>query len=900
MFVRAAFSLGVCFASCLPVGGETTDISVGEKIFALKLKPLFAEKCLGCHGEDPDAIEGGFDMRTRESMLIGGDEFEKDVVRIEHGAESMLFRVAARTEADFAMPPKESESLTEEQAWWIRDWIDAGAPWPSQSRIAEIESHYSEGEVVRTSGGLAEAWTSRRYDSQDLWAYRPIQVTDVPKHIHPIDFFIDAKLQENGLDAAPLAEPLAMVRRLSFGLTGLPPSTDQVRQFRSRYKIDPAHAIVEYADELFASPHHGEHFAQHWLDVVRYADTSGFANDYARPNAWRYRDFVVRAFNDDKPYDEFIRQQIAGDEMDASDSENRIATGFLRMGPWEQTSMSVFQVTRQQWLDDVVDSVGQTLLAHPLQCCKCHDHKFDPLPTRDYYSMMAVFSTTQFAESDAAFLDSENLRSSQRSTQWTTAKIDAYQQQLNDLNQSIASNRKNEEMVKTGDNNLSAGDEASMSRLQKNISRHRWELDKANPIAYSVYTGKTIKRANVAERLREPGNHWKEGDIPEDNISNGGDVFSKGDPVVPGAISAAQTIGKMDAIEFPAGRDARRLALAGWITDKTNPLTSRVIVNRVWAWHFGRGLAANPNNFGATGGHPTHPELLDHLAQWFMDHGWSIRQLNRLIVSSDAYRRSATHPDPTRLAEIDPTQQLYAAFAARRLTAEEMRDAMLSCSGELNREVGGVPCRPDINMEVALQPRQIMGGAASVYEPDAMPGDRNRRSLYTEKIRGLRDPFFESFNQPGSDKSCELRETSTVAPQALTLLNSQEVNDRALALASRAIIESDSDKAAIRRAFQLVFGRDANDVESDACMLRWTAATLEESAVEPGSRDYPAQVTRTVMAEKTGEPYDFVEVMPAYRHYVPDLQRSEVDARTRGLSHVCLTLLNSNEFAYLD
>ena len=258
--------------------------------------------------------------------------------------------------------------------------------------------------MVPTSGGLGDDWTNRRYKPEHLWAYRPIVVETVPESQHPIDWFINRKLEAIDLAPAPNAKPIELVRRLSFGLTGLPPEPEQVVQFANDFDVDPQNAVEKYARRLMATPHYGEHFGRHWLDVARYADSAGFANDYARPNAWRYRDYVVRSFNDDKPYDEFVTQQIAGDEIDSSNPENLVATGFLRMGPWEQTGMSVFQFTRQQWLDDVVDSVGQTFLAHPLQCAKCHDHKFDPIPTRDYYRLLAVFSTTQFAEPDAPLL----------------------------------------------------------------------------------------------------------------------------------------------------------------------------------------------------------------------------------------------------------------------------------------------------------------------------------------------------------------------------------------------------------------------------------------------------------------------------------------------------------------
>ncbi len=440
--------------------------------------------------------------------------------------------------------------------------------------------------------------------------------------------------------------------------------------------------------------------------------------------------------------------------------------------------------------------------------------------------------------------------------------------------------------------------------MGKNISRHTWEYDKTRPIAFSVHTGNTMERKNVGSRIAMPDDVWGKGFLEEDTILTGGDAYTRGDAVKPGAISAAEKLGGMPASSFPDGRGKRRLALAEWIVDKRNPLTARVMVNRVWAWHFGKGLAGNPNNFGATGKVPTHPALLDYLANWFMEHDWSVKKLNELILTSETYRRSSRHPQRDMLDQKDAKRDLYATYLPRRLTAEELRDAMLAASGELNRQVGGIPCRPDINLEVAMQPRQIMGGTASVYEPDPLPEQRNRRSIYAEKIRGLRDPFLEAFNQPGPDKSCELRETSIVAPQALTLFNAEEVQDRSIALAARllkeAAAEARTDEAVVKRAFELALGRSPASNELKVCLAHWTQAAQEETGKQHELKKISSTTKRTVMAEKTGEPYDFFEFMPAYENYVPDLQPAQTDARTRGLAHVCLVIFNLNEFAYID
>jgi len=335
---------------------------------------------MACHGDEREKIKSDFDMRTRESMLRGGEIFEDEVLIPGQGEKSYLYILSTRVEEDLEMPPKESEKLTDEETGWILKWIDYGAPWPSDRQIADIQEKYAEGEKVVTSKALSEDWQNRRYETEKLWAYRPLKVEEVPAGKNPVDWFVNRKLKEFDLDYAPDASARELYRRLSFGLTGLPPTPTEAEKFEKDFKKSN-NALSLYAKKLMASPHYGEHFSRHWLDIARYADSGGFANDYSRPNAWRYRDYVVRAFNEDKPYNQFVIEQLAGDEMDASKPENLVATGFLRMGPWEQTGMSVFKETRQLWLDDVTDSVGQAFLAHAMQCAKCHDHKFDPVPT---------------------------------------------------------------------------------------------------------------------------------------------------------------------------------------------------------------------------------------------------------------------------------------------------------------------------------------------------------------------------------------------------------------------------------------------------------------------------------------------------------------------------------------
>ena len=384
------------------------------------------------------------------------------------------------------------------------------------------------------------------------------------------------------------------------------------------------------------------------------------------------------------------------------------------------------------------------------------------------------------------------------------------------------------------------------------------------------------------------------GVVEQSAILTGGDLFSPGEKVEPAVLSAIEL-----KATIPKGFKGRRLALANWIVHKDNPLTARVMVNRVWQYHFGRGLVGNPNNFGATGKKPTHPELLDWLASEFVENGWSLKQLHRIIMTSETYRRASLHPDIEKLSRLDPDGNSYAAFLPRRLAAEELRDAMLAVSGELNQKLGGIPARPDMNLEAALQPRMIMGTFAPSYIPDVKPEQRNRRSIYALKLRGQPDPFMATFNQPGFDKSCELRDSSNVTPQVFSLFNSEESADRSLAFAVRILKEVRDDNEAVKRAFRLAFGRVPNNFEIDSALQLWKAASKEQTARNPMPRTYPTEILRTANEENTGQTFTFREKLFEYQDYEPDLQPHQVDARTRGLADLCLALLNANEFLYV-
>jgi mono/diheme cytochrome c family protein len=920
-----------------------------EKLFVRRIQPLFAEKCLACHGNEPK-IKGGLDMRTLQTVLKGGDSEQTSLVPGKPD-QSPLYLASLRTHEDWeAMPPKEADKLYAEQLGWIKDWISAGAPWPDQARADEIAKANAtawaaeDGAPVKTSGGLSADWTNRKYKPEGLWAYQAVLKPAVKDAKHAVDELISLH-QAQTTPAAEATDARSFIRRASLDLTGLPPTPEEVAAFVTATQTSET-AYPELIDRLLASPHYGERMAQHWLDVTRYADSSGFANDYERGNAWRYRDYVIRSFNADKPYDQFIQEQIAGDETSPNDPEKIIATGFLRMGPWELTSMEVAKVARQRFLDDVTNAVGETFLAHSLQCARCHDHKFDPIPTQDYYGIQAVFATTQLAERDAAFLQQENLQNFAEKA-YLQASYAEHMQKLHELDEILLKNAQSwytekkldptawnqaveqaRAFVQSGQkpnnkkqSNFTSVFDMARATMQKNrlkeeqyppksvgftseqygnervarkgLERLRWELDRYEPYALAVYNGRTPEVTSISAPTRVAQNRMKVGELEKTCILAGGDPFSATTPVQPTVLSVLGSV--LPVPKISDALEGRRTAFAQWVADKRNPLTTRAIVNRVWMWHFGQAIAGNPNNFGSTGKKPTHPELLDWLAATFVEKGWSFKELHRIIMNSAAYRRSSQSPQ-TQLSR-EELEKSYAVFRPRRLSAEELRDSMLAATGELNRTLGGIPNRPEINLEAAMQPRQVMGTFAAAWVPNAKPTERHRRSIYALKLRGLVDPAMEVFNSPAPDFSCEAREASTVTPQVFNLFNSQNSYDRALALAARVLHETDNQKSAIQRCFQLAYGRAASDKEVTACLEHWAA--MQDSLPATATPKPPLQVRRDAVEENTGEKFSFNEKLPAYADFIPDLQASQVDARTRGLAAVCLSLLNSNEFSYV-
>ncbi|WP_235990724.1 PSD1 and planctomycete cytochrome C domain-containing protein [Bremerella alba] len=938
------------------VGAESPDPhrEETERLFTLKVLPVLQAKCFGCHGGDAEDVRGEFDLLTREGMLAGGESSEPSLVP-GNPEESSLYQAVLWN--GYEMPPKENDRLSEAQSEDLRHWIAAGAAWPSAERQAEIRraewevETNEDGQLVKTSGGTSEEWSNRRYEPNDLWAFKKLPAKqDILAGVLPlhevIDHFVHQKHDEANLPVAPQALPRQLVIRANWDLLGLPPTPEAIDAFETAWSQDPDRAWSDLIDRLLDNPRYGERWGRHWLDVTRYSDTGGMANDYERSNMWRYRDYVIRSFNQDKPYNEFIVQQLAGDELadqsvrertggkqqnvyktqvsgdyNEQESEWIVATGFLRMGPWDNAMVEKDEA-RQIYLDDLVNVTGQTFLGQTMRCCKCHDHKFDPLPTRDYYRMYSAFSTTHMAERKVPFLPEES-----------QARFDSEKKHVERMLKFAVDEKsklieKREAAAKQWfeEHNLPYQDEAQRRSLpdDEKPPRHcgldhveqgqlkvreqdEWiwtrRLERFAPMAQSVYNAPASQSGGAfARKLRIKRPKAPKTDLVQ-HILIGGALSALGDAVQPGVLSAVG-IPVNPSSESPylvtSDTDGRRLELARWIAHPENGLTSRAIVNRVWQSHFSQAIAANPNNLGAKGGKPSHPELLDYLASDFVENGWTIKRLHREIMLSDAYRRSSIPKAPDRTGEIDPNNQLLSYFPRRRLGAEELRDGILSITGELVHSTGGLPIMPEINMEVALQPRMIQFSLAPAYQPSATPNLRNRRTIYAYHVRGQADPFTELFNQPNPNDSCELRETAAVTPQVFTLLNSDTMIDRSLAMALRLEAFAEKIPSQIDSAFRLVLGRHATKKELDRLSRYIVDMQSYHASKTPQPATYPAEITRSLVEEFSGEVFEYTEILPVFENYKQDTKPADVSPQTRALADLCLLLLNSNEFMYVD
>ena len=734
---------------------------------------VLEKRCLACHGQ---AQTSGLDLRSPESAKKGGKRGPALVPG--RTAESLLMRAVMR-EGDLKMPP--GGPLPADEIAVLRAWVDAGAPWP------------------KTGTGEPE-W----------WSFQKVVRPPAPGG-NPIDGFILRGLAERKLKPLPAADKRTLIRRAYVDLHGLPPEPAEVDAF---VKNDAPDAYEKLIDRLLASPRYGERWGRHWLDVVRYADTGGFETDMYYANAWRYRDYVIQSFNDDKPYDRFVQEQIAGDEIwpdnielngsydipaeKRKHLEARIGTTLYTIGPTYHEAALNGEQLRYEWMTDAVDTTSSAFLGLTVACARCHDHKFDAISQRDYHRMMAIFAASEEREIPVV---SKMEQFGFKSGYPRTLQVEEYKAAIQRIDQKATRRAKDEKETKLAD---ATGKEVALKYTpEEKDERDRliFELGKAALQArFSMQSATVLAHAEVVHDVR---------------MTVRGDFHGTGDKVGPGfpkVLGGATDIADTD----------RRKALALWLASPEHPLTARVMVNRVWAWHFGRGIVATPSDFGRQGERPSHPELLDWLASEFVRQGWSLKKLHRAIMLSDVYRR--TSASDAQNAKLDADNRYLWRMNRQRMDAETLRDAVLAVSGSLNLKMGGRAVIPPLTAE------EKTGMWALNQWPVALDkAEHNRRSVYLYVKRSFPYPMFQIFDVPDSSGSCPRRDTTTVAPQALALLNSEFMLDQARRLAER--VEKESAGGAdlqIDAAWRLVLGRAPAASEKERAQRFLTDSPLRE------------------------------------------------------------------------
>jgi Protein of unknown function (DUF1549)/Protein of unknown function (DUF1553)/Planctomycete cytochrome C len=821
-----------------PGGDSRPDIegrAAREHFFEQSVRPLLVESCYSCHASAKQ--KGGLRLDSLEAILKGGDSGPALVPG--KPVESLL--VEAVNYQGPEMPP--AGKLAPEKIEILARWVSLGAPWPARDRTT---AHAAP--TVGPDG--QRMGTDLRADKAPLWSFRPLRRPEVPQvgnlspaeesdwSTHPIDRFIYRKLAGRGLSPAPAADRWTLIRRVTFDLTGLPPTPEEVGAFLSDDRPDAYERLV---DRLLASPRYGQRWARHWLDLVRFADSDGYRQDAYRPDAWRYRDYVVRSFNVDKPYDRFLAEQLAGDELDPDDLELRVATGYLRLGPYEYNQRDV----GGQWddiLNDITDVTGEVFLGLSIGCARCHDHKFDPILQDDYYRLRAFFAPL-LPRDDLPLARSrewDDYRARRAAWEKATAGV------LHELDAIARPYR-------------DRGTESALAKFQDDIRAilakpEAERTPRERQIGALAYRQVAFEHAQVPAVLKgRDKDRWAQ-------LQAQLKRYDALKPPDPGAVMAATDVGpvapptivpggrKRGPIEpgFPVAMEAgparvvppaaaprstgRRLALARWLGRPDNPLSTRVIVNRIWQYHFGRGLASTTSDFGRLGEPPSHPDLLDWLASEFVRGGWRWKPMHRLIVTSATYRQASSRPldEVVRAARIDPEDRLLWKQTVRRLDAEEIRDAVLAVSGDLDPRMGG----------------------------PAVEASRNRRTIETRIMRNAPDAMLSAFDAPDGSGSTPRRDTTTTSTQALMLLNGQWTLDRARAFAGR--LERLSSGSAGHR---------------DHVLLAYRLAMVRPP--EPGEVDQAAAFIAQVGSS----------VRPVSR---------------AGLIDFCHVLLNCNEFLYVD
>ncbi len=887
--MRARLSILLC---CLVVTAsaaaqEPPADPAGLEFFEKSIRPLLVQHCAECH--DHGKTEGGLSLSSRAALLKGGDS--GPAVVSGRPAESRLIEALRYKNLDLQMPPSGALPAADVEAF--EKWVAMGAPDP---RTETTPAHAPQRGMSIEAG-------------REFWSMKPVVRPEVPEVAHrdrvqtPVDAFLLNHLESNGLSPAPPADRRTLIRRATFDLTGLPPTATEVDAFLADESPDAFDRMIE---RLLASPQYGVRWGRHWLDVARYADSNGLDENLAFGNAWRYRDYVVDAFNNDKPFDRFLMEQVAGDLLPDATAETRTATGFLVLGAKVLAEPDREKLVMDT-IDEQLDTVGKAFLGLTLGCARCHDHKFDPILQSDYYALAAIFKSTKtFGDSntgaikhwnefslaseaeqeamkpvDAAIAEKQKAASSFKSSAMSSvrstarAKAAEYLAAASTIRPGMSltevepvatarglhprilhhcrlhlSYHEDDPLFERWRTLAAAGDadgiEQHYRKLFADADAALAEAKQADPKATSL-SDPVLEAARAAindaagflavppqpqfafdaatlaeyHRLAEEHRVLESAapDLPAAMSVGDGTVVANlpihirgshrnlGTPVDRGIPEVLKQAVPMP--EFSAGSSGR-LELARWMADEKHPLTARVYVNRVWRWHFGSGLVGSTENFGLLGDRPTHPELLDWLASEFVKSGWSTRELHRLIMRSAAYQMSSRHPSPDSAIAADPENRWLWKFPMQRLEAEQIRDSILAVSGRLDDRLGG--------KSVPLRNRQFVFDHTSI---DHTRYDSLRRAAYLPVIRNNVYTLFEQFDFPDPTMPTGNRSSTTVAPQALLLMNSELVLDSSEELARTVLAQAATDEARLLLAYRQILGRlpDARDVEQARAFL---------------------------------------------------------------------------------
>src|ERR1051326_7386544 len=784
---------------------------------------VLQKNCFACHGA---AKTSGLDLRTQESALSGG--MHGSVLVPSDPEQSRLYKLVTHV-AEPAMPP--GKKLSDDEIDTLRIWIEAGAMYP------KIDARQADAAEKTAMAKLEERPITA--EERNYWAFRPVarttppQVAEAAWNANPIDAFALAAMKAKGLKPSPPADRRALIRRAYLDVTGLLPSPEEVDAFVN--DRSPT-AWPKLVDKLLASPHYGERWARHWLDLARYADSEGFEFDRDRPDAWRYRDYVVNAFNSDKTYDRFIKEQLAGDEYVTGDTppeaahETIIATGFLRLGP----AIGGGERGKQDSLDDVITTTSMTFLGMTVGCARCHNHKFDPIPQKDYYRIQSVFFSTRpntyalvSTEEVAKYRAAVNrITELQRPFRKAKADLEApYQKRL--VEEAISKLPEYMQAAwRTPPDKRSDGQKLNVRQIEKTLTDDTLAHKIDEPMILSLMTDDERKKHQelkdkIAELEDQKPKMYPTALASTDSgpaaqpsyFLNRGVPDAKGSLMTPGVLSAATT-GEYAYPAPPAGAKTtwRRRGFAEWVASPENPLTSRVMVNRIWEHHFGEGIVRTPRNFGRMGEAPSHPQLLDWLAAEFVARGWSMKAMHRLMMNSQLYQMSSS--DNMASLAIDPENRYFWRMPRERMEAEILRDNILVAAGTLDRTLGG-PC-----VFPYIAPDLIQGSSHRTW-PGKSDDDPStwRRGIYIYSKRSIRYPLFEAYDQPNLVNTCDRRNRSTIAPQALMMMNNNFVITQAKLFAARLRKEAGDDPAAqVTRAFQLALDRTPTQSEKASAL----------------------------------------------------------------------------------